>query len=108
MQVQGRMKTSTHLLVGHAFDQAINREAGNRERQSRNQADKSAVRSALTHLMQMLLRDPNEPRVHQVVDRFGKVHWNIYDPQVQQSLSLDHEAEVRQWLEQRYYAAIAG
>lgn len=106
MQVQGRMKTSTHLLVGHAFDHAIDREALNRIRQSQQGAWKSKLRSALNTLTQWLLRDPNEPRVKQAVDRFNSVYWTVYDPQVRQSLTFSSEAEVRQWLDQRYYQGI--
>jgi hypothetical protein len=44
-----------------------------------------------------------EPQVKQVRDRYGVRHWQVYDPVTQRSQQLHSEAEVRQWLERRYY-----
>lgn len=107
MQLQGRMKTSTHLLVGYAFDDAMNHEALLRDRRSRNRTVKSLIQSALTTVGQWLLRDPNQPQIRKIVDRFDNTYWHVYDPQTHQRFTFDHEAAVRQWLEQRYYQPIA-
>lgn len=106
MQLQGRMKTSTHFVVGYAFDELLHQESLDRARQARKRNKLGVLRSALTHLMQTLLRDPNEPHIREIVDRTGDTHWNVYDPQGQRSLTFDSELEVRQWLDQRYYQPI--
>lgn len=108
MYVQGRMKTSSHLVVGQAFDEACEREALNRIRQTRKPITKQILRSTLANLVRFLTRNPNEPRVRKVVDRMDNTTWQVYDPQSLQSLTFDQEADVRQWLEQRYYQPIAG
>lgn len=44
-----------------------------------------------------------EPRVHHRRDRQGKAHYEVYDPVSRQRFHCESEAEVRAWLEQRYY-----
>lgn len=44
-----------------------------------------------------------EVRVRQVYDRFGNVHWQVYDPVTGHKGTISSEAEARAWLEQRYY-----
>jgi len=58
-------------------------------------------KNILSRLVQSLV--PNdEPRISQVT-RNGKLIWKVYNPQTQQRLSFTSEAEVRSWLETRYY-----
>lgn len=45
----------------------------------------------------------NEPRVWQRRDRTGKTWWHGYDPVSGRSTCLASEAEMRMWLEERYY-----
>lgn len=106
MQLQGRMKTSTHCVVGYAFDELLHQESLDRSRRSREQSKLSSLRLTLTNLTQTLLRNSKEPRIRKTVDRTGNLQWNVYDPQGYQSLTFNSELEVRQWLDQRYYQPI--
>lgn len=45
----------------------------------------------------------NEPQIWSKTDRYGNTSWHAYDPVSGYSVSRDSEAEMRQWLEQRYY-----
>ncbi len=45
----------------------------------------------------------NEPRVWQKRDRFGQTYWYGYDPVTGSSVCRSSEAEMRIWLEERYY-----
>lgn len=44
-----------------------------------------------------------EPRIWQHTDRTGKIWWHGYDPLTERSICVDSEAEMRIWLEKRYY-----
>jgi hypothetical protein len=44
-----------------------------------------------------------EPKVWQSTDRFGQTRWHAYDPVTGRSVCRDCEAEIRIWLEERYY-----
>ncbi|MEO0407575.1 MAG: hypothetical protein AAF289_09515 [Cyanobacteria bacterium P01_A01_bin.135] len=57
--------------------------------------------NALTALLQALT--PNdEPIVTHHRDRQGNPYYRMYDPVTRQRTTCSSEAEVRQWLEQRY------
>jgi hypothetical protein len=45
----------------------------------------------------------NEPQVWSKTNRYGNTSWYAYDPVSGYSVSRDSEAEMREWLEQRYY-----
>lgn len=44
-----------------------------------------------------------EPKVWQSTDRTGNTWWYAYDPTTGRSGCRDSEAEMRIWLEERYY-----
>ncbi|MDJ1183693.1 hypothetical protein [Roseofilum casamattae] len=44
-----------------------------------------------------------EPRIYQKQDKHGNWIYQIYDPVAHERFICDSEAEVRVWLEQRYY-----
>ncbi len=44
-----------------------------------------------------------EPQVWQSTDRTGHTWWYAYDPTTRRSGCRDSEAEMRIWLEERYY-----
>jgi hypothetical protein len=44
-----------------------------------------------------------EPRIWQHTDRSGQIWWHGYDPLTERSICVDCEAEMRIWLEERYY-----
>lgn len=50
-----------------------------------------------------LINHASELRVWQSRDRAGHSWWNAYDPTTGKSISLDSEAEMRMWIEERYY-----
>jgi len=45
----------------------------------------------------------NELQVWQTRDRFGNTSWHAYDPATGSSTCLNSEAEMRMWIEERYY-----
>lgn len=54
------------------------------------------------HLVTSIVQG-QEPRIWQHTDRTGKILWHGYDPHTQRSICVDSEAEMRIWLEERYY-----
>ncbi|WP_439566398.1 hypothetical protein [Gloeocapsopsis crepidinum] len=42
-------------------------------------------------------------QVWQKKDRYGRSYWQAYDPVSDSKISLASEAEMRVWIEQRYY-----
>ena len=50
-----------------------------------------------------LINHASELKVWQSSDRAGHKWWNAYDPTTGNSISLDSEAEMRMWIEERYY-----
>jgi hypothetical protein len=42
-------------------------------------------------------------QVWQKKDRYGRSYWQAYDPVSESTISLASEAEMRAWIEQRYY-----
>ncbi len=60
----------------------------------------------LKAIWQRLIRaitDSKELQVWKKTDRHGHTYWHAYDPTTQRSISLGSEAEMRSWIEQRYY-----
>ncbi|NJM78092.1 MAG: hypothetical protein HC852_22875 [Acaryochloridaceae cyanobacterium RU_4_10] len=45
----------------------------------------------------------SEPKVSQRRDRKGRTYYQVYDPGSNTSAAFGSEAEIRAWLEQRYY-----
>lgn len=45
----------------------------------------------------------NELQVLQKTDRYGMSYWRTYDPASGRSTVLGSQAEMRMWIEQRYY-----
>lgn len=62
----------------------------------------SALKGIWQHLLTTLTND-NALQVWQTTDRFGNTWWNAYDPATGRSTSLASEAEMRVWIEERYY-----
>jgi hypothetical protein len=62
----------------------------------------SALKSAFERCVQFFA-NANEPQIWAKTDRYGNTYWHTYDPVSGRSVSLDSEAEMRAWLEQRYY-----
>lgn len=62
----------------------------------------SRLVSAVHQLFITLTKEP-ELRVWQTRDRRGQISWNAYDPKSGQSVRLASEAEMKMWIEQRYY-----
>jgi hypothetical protein len=57
-------------------------------------------------IWQFLLRiaaSNSEIRVWRTGDRQGKIIWHVYDAAIDQIAHFESEAEVRSWLEARYY-----
>lgn len=44
----------------------------------------------------------DEPKIYQCTGRQGEQYWRIYDPRLNQNITLSTDIEVRLWLEQRY------
>lgn len=67
---------------------------------------KSGIFTQLKSAWQQLihyLTTTNELQVWQSCDRHGKTWWNAYDPTTGRSTKLGSEAEMRVWIERRYY-----
>jgi hypothetical protein len=45
----------------------------------------------------------SEPKVSEKRDRQGRLYYQVYDPVSNSSATFGSEAEIRAWLEQRYY-----
>ncbi len=66
---------------------------------------KSHIVSTINKVLQLFayFSTNNEPRIWITADRDGKLYWHAYDPVSDTRVCLDSEAELRIWLEQRYY-----
>jgi len=62
----------------------------------------SRLNSIWQHLVESLIQG-QELKIWQSTDRFGNTHWYAYDPMTSSSVTRDSEAEMRVWVEQRYY-----
>lgn len=57
----------------------------------------------ISQSFQRLVATSQELQVNQKTDRRGHKYWQAYDPKTGDSTSLSSEAEMRVWIEQRYY-----
>ncbi|HEY9633138.1 MAG TPA: hypothetical protein V6D14_07020 [Coleofasciculaceae cyanobacterium] len=67
---------------------------------------KSLLNSALKRFLYQMMESfigNNDLRIWQTYDRFGKNWWHAYDPLTGKRTSVASEAELRVWIEQRYY-----
>ncbi|MFB2833170.1 hypothetical protein [Floridanema evergladense] len=67
---------------------------------------KSKVASLINNICERfvtLINHASELKVWQTSDRKGHTWWNAYDPTTGNSISLDSEAEMRMWIEERYH-----
>lgn len=62
----------------------------------------SKFRVFLNYLTNALFKG-NELQVRQHRDRQGNTWWQAFDPTRDESTSFGSEAEMRSWIEQRYY-----
>ncbi|HBB31312.1 MAG TPA: hypothetical protein DDZ80_21935 [Cyanobacteria bacterium UBA8803] len=68
--------------------------------------NKTQLFSTFKSIWQQILKQltkANEPQVWQSSDRMGKTYWHGYDPVTGSSVSRASEAEMRIWVEERYY-----
>ncbi|PIG92465.1 hypothetical protein [Gloeocapsopsis sp. IPPAS B-1203] len=68
----------------------------------KKQNTKSLFRIILLRLFQALT-SRDRLQVWQKKDRYGRSYWQAYDPVSDSKISLASEAEMRVWIEQRYY-----
>jgi hypothetical protein len=94
------MKTNCDYLVLHKT------EKNDRKYPAKFDAAKPNVYAKITTFSQnffaSLLRG-NELQVQRHRDRQGNIWWQAFDPNTNESVSFGSEAEVRYWIEQRYY-----
>lgn len=67
---------------------------------------KLSLRSVVDKISQLfvsILSRETELQVWQTCDRQGNTWWHAYDPATGKSIRLPDEAEMRIWIEQRYY-----
>lgn len=62
-----------------------------------------AIGKAIWQRLIRALTSGNELQVWKTTDRHGHTYWQAYDPATDRSTSLGSEAEMRMWIEQRYY-----
>jgi hypothetical protein len=70
----------------------------------------AAWEAALSHALKhawddvvQLMTSSNDVKVWKTRDRHGNEYWNAYDPITDAARQFSSEAEVRVWLEDRYY-----
>ncbi|AFY90329.1 MAG: hypothetical protein CLLPBCKN_008036 [Chroococcidiopsis cubana SAG 39.79] len=61
-----------------------------------------SFKAIIEKLIQALTRS-HELQVWRKKDRNGNAYWQAFDPKTRKSTSLSSEAEMRIWIEQRYY-----
>lgn len=72
------------------------------ENKSQTRKLSSVLNQFWQHLVTSITQG-QEPRIWQHTDRTGKIWWHGYDPHTERSIRVDSEAEMRIWLEERYY-----
>lgn len=82
---------SIHATVKHSAAPAL----GDRLRH--------AFTAAALWTREQLTADPNQPRVRSYRSAAGEWVWDAYDPASGRSFTSTSEAEMRAWLESRYY-----
>jgi hypothetical protein len=77
----------------------------NRDRSQLNAVKTNAYTklTAFLHALAASLLRGNELQVEQRRDRRGNTWWQAFDPTTNESVSFGSEAEMRAWIEQRYY-----
>jgi hypothetical protein len=60
------------------------------------------IRQFANHLCDAVLK-VDEPKVCQLKGRSGSSYWTVYDHFLGRRVYFNSEAEVRQWLDRRYY-----
>lgn len=65
-------------------------------------SDYAKIVELVQRLFASLIRG-NELQVKQRRDRQGNTWWQAFDPTTDESASFGSEAEMRSWIEQRYY-----
>jgi hypothetical protein len=93
------MKTSLHLHSNQPAEQWLHDDA----KVHGGITDIKRYVQQLWERFLLTFTDNSEPRVWQIRDRNDQVWWNAYDPVSGSTLAYASEAEVRIWLEQRYY-----
>ncbi|HEY9635511.1 MAG TPA: hypothetical protein V6D14_19060 [Coleofasciculaceae cyanobacterium] len=69
-------------------------------------AIKPKLITLLNRLLQGLVESmlsSHELRIWQTDDRLGNKIWHAYDPAIDKSISVESEAEIRAWIDNRYY-----
>lgn len=98
------IKTPDHRIVGYLsdFDQF---EAQSFSRKiDPFKIVQASLHQCLHHFSQWLSRDLNAPRIQIVSnDQFAPPSWQVFDPRSRRTFTFATEADVRNWLEQRYY-----
>lgn len=92
------MKYSTNCLNRERLE-VIFSQSG--EKQARKRKF-SALKEVWSFLLSILTKG-NELQVWQTSDRLGNTWWNAYDPANGRSTSHATDAEIRVWIEKRYY-----
>jgi hypothetical protein len=64
---------------------------------------RQAILAAVRGIWAQLSADPNQPRVRSYRSHAGEMVWDAYDPRSGRSFTCTSEAEMRAWLESRYY-----
>lgn len=98
------MDTTTKLWGDRNSKDAINVELHTSSSQVFSKANKPS--SGFGKFLQSLfvqMAGEAEPKIWQTSRGNDVTIWNVYDPTTKESASFTTEAEVRSWLEQRYY-----
>jgi hypothetical protein len=62
-----------------------------------------SILKTVGQLFMPVFASSNEPRIWTTTDCHGNTSWHAYDPVSGARASLGSEAEMRTWIEQRYY-----
>ncbi|MBF1999816.1 MAG: hypothetical protein IGS50_08920 [Synechococcales cyanobacterium C42_A2020_086] len=69
----------------------------------REQSAFAEILSRIAERLASAFLSSSELRIQQIRSRTGEVQWEVYDPMTEQVHVFASEAEVRCWIEQRYY-----
>lgn len=93
------MKSSTSYLDRQRLEDIFNQ---SEQKQTKYSKIGSFLNRVGQQLLAILIRDMNELQIWQSSDD-GNTRWNAYDPVTGHRISVDSEAEMRAWIETRYY-----
>ncbi len=93
------METSANSLNRKKLDTIYHQES---QPQVKNLKLLSGAKQILQRLMQLFVGG-NDLRIWQTYDQFGNNWWHAFDPLTGRYTSVESEAEMRAWIEQRYY-----